>query len=210
MKASDLLAFLPLKLLLILLCVTNIAFGQFGINLSISNGISKHTKNDLNSGLFGEENNWSYAGGVDAELKYRPDFFLQPAIAVSFQSIGNKFSFGPNAPFNPNKTEFHRFNYLQFNVGLSSLVREKVEIGLFAVNGMLLSHKHELIATEPNTWDFALKPYLTFHFNKLNLGVSYYHGFRNVWDINESGSSSDSDVKNRAVFISLGYHLFSF
>ena len=209
MKATDLHAFLPAKLLVILLFVSSIAFGQFDITLNLSNGISKHTQNDLNNGLFGEENNWAYAGGIDAEFKYLPDFFLKPAIAVSFQSFGNKLSFGPNAPAHPNETEIHRFNYLQLNAGLSSILEEKFEIGLFAVNGILISHQHKLIATEPNNWDFALQPYLTFHFNKLKLGVSYYHGFNSIWDMNESVNASDSEVKNRAVLIKLGYNLFS-
>jgi hypothetical protein len=197
------------KLIFILLFVSTMAFSQFDINLSLYNGISKHTKNNLNSSLFGEKNEFAYAGGIDAELKFRPEFIFQPAIAISFQSLGNKISFGPNAPFHSNETEIQRFNYLQFNVGLSSIVSEKIELGLFAVNSMLLSQKHGFIANEPNTWDFALQPHLTFHFNKLRLGVSYYHGFKNVWDMYESVSSSDSEVKNRAVFIRLGYNLIS-
>lgn len=195
------------KLLILLLFTSSIAFGQFDLTVSVANGISKLSKNDSHSRMFGEKIDFAYSGGIEAFVEYKPDFFIHPKAGIAFYSLGNELTYGPSYMF-PNLKESFRFNYLQLNVGISTVLVQKIEIDLSAINGIMLSEQLPFISN--GNYDFALSPTISYRYNKLKVGVSYYHGFISVWDYTADKNSSESWDQNRAFYLKIGYSLLSF
>ena len=153
MKASDLHAFLPAKLLVILLLVSSIAFGQFDLSLSVSGGMSK-----LNGQRFQNENiesNFGFSTGLDLFVQLNKNKHIQPFAGCSFVVLQSNLVYPQDG--NLLETDNHfRFNYHRIPVGIEVPVFKKLGIQLALINGFLVVGTE----TSPETakYEFGLQP----------------------------------------------------
>jgi len=209
--SASLLAFLPLKLLLILLCVSGMNYSQQDVFFTVGAGQSQHYSFDHKSQeRSGFTLNPAVSLKIGAFLEWSKYSFVHPYTGIQYAMLGSLDKFGENYHVNPGTSYSFTHNYITIPVGFDIPVYKAFGADLSILNSFQLSNRSsEIIAAESRIWDVAIQPGVYVKILGWKAGFTYYYGLRDVFGV---GIKETTDLRffNRAWHFNVSYKLKTF
>lgn len=184
--------------------------GQQSLYISGSIGQSKYYSRNLSYlNMTGFSLNPVLSGGLDATFEHSNLRIIRPYAGVGIKFLGSLNKTEAHYPINPGKSYYYRHIYVAVPIGINITVYKWACIDIALINSWHVNNQWSIMGS-PRTWDLAIKPGAFVSLEKWRVGLSFYYGIRDVFDIGKLDEINDWRLFNKAMHFNVAYKLKTF